>query len=125
MTAFRMPAALLAPQVLPAERVVLGLAAVNSAAFGIGAVVGWAWLRVRLGSLHTRATLGVVLRTGVSAALAVPVVLAVDRLFGPAAPAVAAARTLVTAGVVGTAVYVALLRLLRVPLPGRRRAGRT
>ena len=127
MTAFRVPAALLVPQVLPAERVVLGLAAVNAAAFGVGAAVGWVWLRVRLGPLHTRATLGVVVRTGVSAALAVLAVLAVDRLLGtanPAVTAVTAARTLVIAGVVGTAVYLALIRVLRVPFVGYRASGR-
>lgn len=132
MTAFRVPAALLTPQVLPAERVVLGLAAVNAFAFGVGAVVGGVWLRVRLGPLHTRATLGVVARTGVSAALAVAAVLAVDRLLGAAGPAVTAWRTLAIAGVVGTAVCLTAMWALRVPftqfLPGarsgRRRSGR-
>ncbi|MDT0352372.1 murein biosynthesis integral membrane protein MurJ [Pseudonocardia charpentierae] len=123
MTAFRVPAALLAPQVLSAERVVLGLAAVNAAAFGVGAVVGWAWLRVRLGPLHTRATLSVIVRTGVSAALALPAVLAVDRLLGAASTAVTAGRTLVIAAVVGTAVYLTLIWLLRVPFPRYRGSG--
>jgi putative peptidoglycan lipid II flippase len=122
MTAFRVPAALLVPSVLPAERVVLGLAAVNAAAFGVGAVVGWVWLRVRLGPLRTRATLGVVARAGVSAALAVAAVLAVDRVLpvgvlAAAGPAVPAWRTLALAGVVGTAVYAAGIRVLRVPFP--------
>jgi putative peptidoglycan lipid II flippase len=117
MTAFRVPAALLVPSVLPAERVVLGLAAVNAAAFGVGAVVGWVWLRVRLGPLRTRTTLGVVARAGVSAALAVAAVLAVDRVFDTAGPAAAAWRTLALAGVVGIAVYVAGIRVLRVPFP--------
>jgi len=123
MTAFRVPAALVAPQVLPAERVVLGLAAVNAAAFCVGVVVGWAWLRVRLGPLHTRATLSVVVRTGVSAVLALPAVLAVDRLLGAAGPAVTAGRTLMIAAVVGSAVYLALIWLLRVPFPRYRGSG--
>jgi putative peptidoglycan lipid II flippase len=119
MTAFRVPAALLTPQVLPAERVVLGLAAVNAFAFGVGAVVGWLWLRVRLGPLHTRATLGVVARTGAASALAVAAVLAVDRLLGAAGPAVTAWRTLAVAGVLGTAVCLVAMWALRVPFPRR------
>jgi putative peptidoglycan lipid II flippase len=104
---------------------VLGLAAVNAAAFAVGAVVGWVWLRVRLGPLQTRSTVGVVARAGVSAVLAVAAVLAVDRVLpvgevlAAAGPAVTAWRTLALAGVVGTAVYVAGIRVLRVPYPRR------
>jgi putative peptidoglycan lipid II flippase len=120
------PAALLTPRVLPAERVVLGLAAVNAAAFVVvvvGAVVGWVWLRVRLGPLHTGATLGVVVRTGVAAAVAVAAVLAVDRVLGTAGPAATAWRTLVVAGVLGAAVYPACLWGVRVPFPRYRGDG--
>jgi putative peptidoglycan lipid II flippase len=56
MTAFRVPAALLTPSVLPPDRVVLGLAAANAAAFAVGAVVGGVWLRVRLGPRSGRRT---------------------------------------------------------------------
>ncbi|HEX8518488.1 MAG TPA: murein biosynthesis integral membrane protein MurJ [Pseudonocardia sp.] len=56
MTAFRVPAALLTPSVLPPDRVVLGLAAANAAAFAVGAVVGGVWLRVRLGPRSGRST---------------------------------------------------------------------
>ncbi len=127
MTAFRVPAVLLTPQVLPAERVVLGLAAANAAAFGVGAVVGGVWLRRRLGPLRTRSALGVGVRTGVSAAAAVAAAVAVDGVvdgavdgvLGAAGPVAAAWRTLAVAAVVGTAVHLAGMRVLRVPFPHR------
>jgi putative peptidoglycan lipid II flippase len=127
MTAFRVPAVLLTPQVLPAERVVLGLAAANAAAFGVGAVVGGVWLRRRLGPLRTRSALGVGVRTGVSAAAAVAAAVAVDGVvdgavdgvLGAAGPVAAAWRTLAVAAVVGTAVHLAGMRVLRVPFPRR------
>ena len=39
---------------LPTERVVLGLAAVHGLVFGVGALAGYLWLRIRLGPLQTR-----------------------------------------------------------------------
>jgi hypothetical protein len=59
----------------------------------------------------------------VAAAVAVPAVLVVDGLLGSAGPAATAWRTLVVAAVVGTAVYVVLIRVLRAPFPRYRRSG--
>jgi putative peptidoglycan lipid II flippase len=123
MTAFRVPAVLLAPQVLPPERVVLGLAAANAAAFGVGAVVGGVWLRRRLGPLDARSALGVGVRTGLCAGVAVAAALlaagAVDRVLGAAGPVATAWWTLAAAAVVGTTVHLAGMRVLRVPFPRR------
>lgn len=133
MTAVRVPAVVLVPAVLPADRVVLGLAAVNAASFAVGAVAGWAWLRSRLGPVPTRDVLGVVARAGLSATVAVLAALAVDRVlqgvFGDAGTVTTAWRTLLVAGVVGSAATLVGMRVLRLtlrnaeePAPGRGRA---
>jgi len=118
MTAVRVPLALLAPTVLPAERVVLGLAAVNGIAFGVGALAGFLWLRTRLGPLQTRRVVSTLLRTGLAALVAVAVaevaVTALDVLFVGPGPLGVAWRTLLVGGAVSVVVLLAGLRVLHV-----------
>ena len=116
IVAVKVPLLLACPLVLPAERVVLGLAFVNAASFVVGAVMGEAWLRARLGRLQTTVVLATVARTvvaGLAAALAAQaVVLAVPDSVG------AVPRSwleLVLGTLAGGIVAVAAMVALRVP----------
>ncbi|RZT83839.1 putative peptidoglycan lipid II flippase [Pseudonocardia sediminis] len=86
MTVVKVPLLLAVPAVLPPERVVLGLAAVNAAGFVVGAVVGAVWLSVRLGRLDTVRVVRTSWRTGVAsvagAVLALLAMTGADRLLG-------------------------------------------
>ena len=119
MVAVKVPLMLACPLVLDPERVVLGLAVVNSLSFVAGAIVGEVWLRVRLGRLQTGRVLATVART-VGAGLAVAaaafgVDAAVTALVPAGVGAVARAWIVLPLGtVVGAAVAVAAMALLRV-----------
>lgn len=116
MVAVKVPLLLACPLVLPADRVVLGLAFVNGLSFVVGAVVGEVWLRSRLGRLDTVAVLGTVARTVVAGVVAALAVRGVDLLLPSDMPAVPRAwLLLVLGGVVGLAVAGAALVALRVP----------
>jgi putative peptidoglycan lipid II flippase len=120
MVALKVPLMLACPLVLAPERVVLGLAAVNSFSFVAGAVVGELWLRMRLGRLETVRVLTTVASTAVAglaaAAAAFGVSRGVDALVAGEAGEVAEAWiVLLLGGAVGGAVAVATMALLRVP----------
>ncbi|HXV92551.1 MAG TPA: murein biosynthesis integral membrane protein MurJ [Pseudonocardia sp.] len=119
IVAVKIPLLLVCPLVLPAEQVVLGLAAANSASFVVGAVAGQVVLRRRLGTLRTRADLGTIGRTTLASVLAGGVAYGAVVLTVGGSPA-----EWTTPGrawavlIVGTAVFVPFalvaLRLLRV-----------
>jgi putative peptidoglycan lipid II flippase len=118
MVAGKIGLSLLAPVVLSAQQVVIGLAAANSASFVIGGAAGQVWLWHRLGSLHTRRVAGTVVRIAVAAcvaALAGLAVLSLGRVALPhALPPLRAAAELAAATVLGGAVLLIALRALRV-----------
>ncbi len=118
MVAGKIGLSLLAPVVLGAQQVVIGLAAANSASFVIGGAAGQLWLWHRLGSLHTRRVAGTVVRIAVAACVAAAaglVVLSLGRLALPhALPPLRAAAELAAATVLGGAVLLLALRALRV-----------
>jgi len=118
MVAGKIGLSLLAPVVLSAQQVVIGLAAANSASFVIGGAAGQVWLWHRLGSLHTRRVAGSVVRIAVAACVAAAaglVVLSLGRLVLPhALPPLRAAAELAAAAVLGGAVFLIALRALRV-----------
>jgi putative peptidoglycan lipid II flippase len=118
MVAGKIGLSLLAPVVLSAQQVVIGLAAANSASFVIGGAAGQVWLWHRLGSLHTRQVVGTVVRIAVAACVAAAaglVVLSLGRLVLPhALPPLRAAAELAAATVLGGAVLLIALRALRV-----------
>jgi putative peptidoglycan lipid II flippase len=68
IVAVKVPLLLACPLVLPAERVVLGLAFVNSMSFVVGAVVGELWIRARLGRLETARVLATVAKVAAAPA---------------------------------------------------------
>jgi putative peptidoglycan lipid II flippase len=70
MVAVRVPLLLLVPVVVGPELVVAGLMLVTSVTYVAGWVLGHVALKRRLGVLHTRATLGPVLRIAVASAVA-------------------------------------------------------
>jgi putative peptidoglycan lipid II flippase len=115
----KIPLLLACPLVLPAEQVVLGLAAANGASFVFGAVLGQILLHRRLGGLGTARVLATVTRTAVAALaaalLAAGVVALLDAgpLEGLSAP-VRAWAVLGVAAAVGVPVTLLGLRLLRV-----------
>jgi putative peptidoglycan lipid II flippase len=100
------------------QQVVIGLAAANSASFVIGAAAGQVWLWHRLGSLHTRRVAGAVARIALAAGVAAVVGLVVLSLgrhtMAHALPPVRAAAELAAATVLGGAVLLVALRVLRV-----------
>jgi putative peptidoglycan lipid II flippase len=118
MVAGKIGLSLLAPVVLDAQQVVIGLAAANSASFVIGGTAGQLWLWHRLGSLHTRRVAGTVVRIAAAACVAAAaglVVLSLGRLALPhALPPLRAAAELAAATVLGGAVLLLALRALRV-----------
>jgi putative peptidoglycan lipid II flippase len=118
MVAGKVGLSLLAPVVLSPQQVVIGLAAANSASFVIGGAAGQVWLWHRLGNLHTRRVAGAVVRIAVAACVAAAaglVVLSLGRLALPhALPPLRAAAELAAASVLGGAVLLIALRVLRV-----------
>jgi putative peptidoglycan lipid II flippase len=118
MVAGKVGLSLLAPVVLSPQQVVIGLAAANSASFVIGGAAGQVWLWHRLGSLHTRRVAGAVVRIAVAACVAAAAGLVVLRLGRLALPhaltPLRAAAELAAASVLGGAVLLIALRVLRV-----------
>jgi putative peptidoglycan lipid II flippase len=116
MVAVKVPLLLACPLVLPAERVVLGLAFVNAVSFVVGAVVGEVWLRARLGRLQTPRVLATVARTVAAGVVGALVALAVGLAVPDAMGAVPRAwLELVLGGLAGGLAAVAAMALLRVP----------
>jgi putative peptidoglycan lipid II flippase len=102
--------------VLPADRVVLGLAFANAVSFVVGAVVGEVWLRARLGRLDTRRVLLTVLQTVVAGGMAALGAFLVERVLPGGMPAVSRAwLVLLVGGAVGGVAAAATLVTLRVP----------
>lgn len=119
MVAVKVPLMLACPLVLEPDRVVLGLALINSLSFVVGAVVGEVWLRARLGRLETGRVLVTVAKTGAAGLVVAGVVLAVERgiasLIGDTVgPVTLAWVTLLVGGVVGAIVAVLAMAVLRV-----------
>jgi putative peptidoglycan lipid II flippase len=113
----KIPMLLLAGLLLPAEQVVLGLAAANSASFVFGAVLGQVLLRRRLGRLPTLEVLGTMASTTVASLLGVFVAFGVVTLLPIPEnwPAPAQAWTqLVVALIVAAPAILAAMRLLKV-----------
>lgn len=116
MVAVKVPLMLACPLIFAPENVVLGLAAVNSLSFVAGAVVGEVWLRVRLGRLETGRVLATVARTAVAGFAAAAVGWVVNALVpGGVGEVVKAWIVLVLGGIIGAAVAVAVMALLRMP----------
>jgi putative peptidoglycan lipid II flippase len=116
MVAVKVPLLLACPLVLPDDRVVLGLALVNALSFVVGAVVGEAWIRARLGPLDTARVLATVARTAAAGVLAAAAALAVTWAVPDRLDAVPRAwLELAAGGLTGTVVAVGAMALLRVP----------
>ncbi len=119
IVAVKVPMLLACPLLLSPDRVVLGLAAANSASFVIGAAIGQWWLRHRLGAVRTRAALRTIGKTTLAATLGGLVAVALLTLLqlGPLGRLDAVPRAwviLVVGTIVGGAVTLAVLRVLRV-----------
>ena len=118
MIAGKIGLSVLTPVLLSPQQVVVGLAAANSASFVIGAIAGQVWLWYRLGRLHTRAVVSVVARITLAAILAAVAGLAAVSLGHVVMPhalsPVRAAVELATITVLGGAVLLAALQVMRV-----------
>ena len=118
--AVKVPLMLACPLLLPAQDVVLGLAAANSLSFLAGAAMGQVLLRRRLGRLPTGAMLATAGRTvlaGAAGALAARGVLALLDLEPAAAlsPLARAWTAVFVALVLGGPLILLVMRVLRVP----------
>lgn len=119
MIAVKIPLLLLCPVLLPAEQVVLGLAAANGLSFVVGAIVGQVLLARRLGRVRTREVLSTLWRTTVASIVGAALAWVVGRLLanGPLDgwPAVGQAWVLLAVGaVIALPVMVVMMRVLRV-----------
>ncbi len=119
MTAVKVPLAYLCPVLLPPDRVVLGLAAVNAFGFVVGLVAGNVWLRHRLGGLDgrrvARTAAMTTLASVVAVLAAVLVVTGLERVLGVGTPVALRAWTVVlVGGAVSIVVLIVGMRLLRV-----------
>jgi putative peptidoglycan lipid II flippase len=116
--AVKIPLMLACPALLPAEDVVLGLAAANSASFVAGAVLGQLLLRRMLGGVPTAAVLGTIGRALLAATAAVLLAAGVVTLLsGPLAalgPLARAWTVLTVAVLLGAPLTVLGMWLLRV-----------
>jgi putative peptidoglycan lipid II flippase len=115
MTVVKIPLLYMCKGMLSPEHVVIGVLMVNSLSYVVGAVLGQAWLWVRLGHLKTRRVLGVTLFSVFAGALGVAAGLGVAKLLGGLLPDAGFARAFVSliiegivAGVVSFGVLVAL-----------------
>jgi putative peptidoglycan lipid II flippase len=116
MVATKMPLLLACPLVLPPQRVVLGLAFVNAMSFIVGAAIGEAWIRGRLGRLDTVRVLITVAKTAGAGALAAGAALAVGWAVPDSLADVPRAwLELVLGGLAGGVVAVGTMVLLRLP----------
>ncbi|HET9256941.1 MAG TPA: murein biosynthesis integral membrane protein MurJ [Pseudonocardiaceae bacterium] len=118
MIAGKIGLSMLAPVLLSPERVVVGLAAANSASFVIGAIAGHVWLRQRLGRLQTlrvaEAVARIALASAVAAVAGLAVVALIRMALPHAPPPLRAAVELAAGSVLGCAVLLVTLRVLRV-----------
>ncbi|MGH3883525.1 MAG: murein biosynthesis integral membrane protein MurJ [Pseudonocardiaceae bacterium] len=120
MVAVKLPLLLACPVLLDGADVVLGLTAVNSLSCVLGAMVGQAWLRRRLGRVETKRTL-ITLRNCLLAAVpAVGAVLGLRALLGDAVDGVGGAwlDLVLTTVVVGVVMGGALIALRTPELTG-------
>jgi putative peptidoglycan lipid II flippase len=119
LVAAKIPLLLVAPLLLPPEKVVLGLAVANATSFVVGAVVGQVWIRRRLGHLGSRAVLVTLVKTtaagGAGALAGLGVLRALHSVLGSGlAPVPMAWLVLVVGGVLGLLVTVAGMRVVRL-----------
>ena len=119
VVATKIPLMLACPALLAPEDVVLGLAAANSTAFVVGAVVGQLLLRRMLGRVPTGAVLGTAGRSLVAAAAGMLLAAGVVALLaqGPLATLAPLARAWAELGVavvLGGPVTVLLMRLIGI-----------
>ena len=119
MIVVKIPLLLLCPVLLPAEQVVLGLAAANGLSFVVGAVIGQVLLTRRLGRVRTREVLSTLWRTTVASIVGAALAWVVGRLLadGPLNgwPVVGEAWTLLGVGaVIALPVTLVMMRVLRV-----------
>ncbi|MGH3837191.1 MAG: murein biosynthesis integral membrane protein MurJ [Pseudonocardiaceae bacterium] len=120
MVAVKLPLLLACPVLLDGADVVLGLTAVNSLSCVLGAMVGQAWLRRRLGRVETKRTL-ITLRNCLLAAVpAVGAVLGLRALLGDAVGGVGGAwlDLVLTTVIVGVVMGLALIALRTPELTG-------
>ncbi len=115
----KVPMLLVCPLLLPADQVVLGLAAANAASFVLGAVLGHWLLHRRLGRLHTREILLTTIRTTVASVAAVLLAAVAVGLLGTGplrgwSPVPRAWATVGVALVVTVPATLLAMRLLRV-----------
>ncbi len=111
MVAVKLPLLLACPMVLDGADVVLGLTAVNSLSCVLGAMVGQAWLRRRLGRVETKRTLITLGRCLLAAVPAVGAVLGLRALFDLNGVSGAWLDLVLTTVVVGVVMGVVLLAL--------------
>jgi putative peptidoglycan lipid II flippase len=117
MTAVKVPLLYMCQAVLSPEHVVVGVLMVNSLSFVVGAVLGQAWLWLRLGHLRTRRVVGVTIFSIFAGILGVAAGLGVAKLLGgvlPGGPRLQAWFALVIQGLVAGAVSFGVLAALRV-----------
>jgi putative peptidoglycan lipid II flippase len=119
LVATKIPLLLICPLVLPPDQVVLGLAAANATSFLVGAVVGQAWIRRRLGHLGSKAVLVTVAKTAAAGAAGALAGLGVLRGLHAAigsglAPVPMAWLVLITGGTLGLVVTVIGMRVVRL-----------
>jgi putative peptidoglycan lipid II flippase len=115
----KIPMLLVCPVLLPADQVVLGLAAANGLSFVVGAVLGQLWLRHRLGPLDTTATLVTFGKTALGCAVGglagAGLVLAVRRPLGVRLGPVAEAWSVLAIGsLTALVITLAVLRVIRL-----------
>jgi putative peptidoglycan lipid II flippase len=114
MVAAKVPLLLACPVLLDGPDVVLGLTAVNSASYVVGAVVGQVWLRFRLGQVESKRSLVTLGKTLIAAVPAVGAVLALHPVVDVGG-ALGAWLYLVIATVVVGVVMTGVLLALRTP----------
>jgi putative peptidoglycan lipid II flippase len=114
MTALKIPLLLACPLLLDGSDVVLGLTAVNSMSYVVGAVVGQLWLRHRLGRLETKRALLTLGKSLLAAIPAVALVLALRPSFDIGS-ALGAWLYLITTTVIVLVVMSGALLALRTP----------
>ncbi|MGH3467719.1 MAG: lipid II flippase MurJ, partial [Thermocrispum sp.] len=115
MTAVKVPLLYLCPALLDGQQIVLGAMLVNSLTFLVGAVLGQVWLWVRLGNLGSKRVLGVILFTLFASGVGALAALGVGWLLPDSLPAALGAwLSLILQSIVGLAVSIGVLALLKV-----------
>ncbi|MBP2365944.1 murein biosynthesis integral membrane protein MurJ [Pseudonocardia parietis] len=118
MVGVKIPLLLACPLILPADQVVLGLAAANALSFVGGAVIGQWLLRRRLGRIRTGEVLDTLVRVTLASAVGAAIAWGLTLLVEPAIadwPVVAQAWTLLVGGtLIALPLAVVGMRLLKV-----------